>query len=163
MPRFDDIQTEVNELGEVELRLTERGVAMPARLLSDGTLRLLGLVALTAVVEPPALAGIEEPETGVHPRLIPMIAETLTVRSLFYDGLHTQHVVTTRDPFLPDLVPSRSLFVVERTEGTNDETRVVPFSTWRASRRRRNARAERRDDREYTRIWERIVRGDFDA
>ena len=161
MPRFDGIQTEVNELGEVELRLTERGVAMPARLLSDGTLRLLGLVALTAFVAPPALAGIEEPETGVHPRLIPMIAETLTTRSRFYDGLHTQHVVTTRDPFLPDLVPSRSLFVVERTESTNDETRIVPFSTWRASRRRRDARAERRDDREYTRIWERIVRGDF--
>ena len=161
MPRFDGIQTEVNELGEVELRLTERGVAMPARLLSDGTLRLLALVALTAFVAPPALAGIEEPETGVHPRLIPMIAETLTTRSRFYDGLHTQHVVTTRDPFLPDLVPSRSLFVVERTESTNDETRIVPFSTWRASRRRRDARAERRDDREYTRIWERIVRGDF--
>ena len=161
MPRFDGIQTEVNELGEVELRLTERGVAMPARLLSDGTLRLLALVALTAFVAPPALAGIEEPETGVHPRLIPMIAETLTTRSRFYDGLHTQHVVTTRDPFLPDLVPSRSLFVVERTKSTNDETRIVPFSTWRASRRRRDARAERRDDREYTRIWERIVRGDF--
>ena len=161
MPRFDGIQTEVNELGEVELRLTERGVAMPARLLSDGTLRLLALVALTAFVAPPALAGIEEPETGVHPRLIPMIAETLTTRSRFYDGLHTQHVVTTRDPFLPDLVPSRSLFVVERTESTNDETHIVPFSTWRASRRRRDARAERRDDREYTRIWERIVRGDF--
>ncbi len=161
MPRFDGIQTEVNELGEVELRLTERGVAMPARLLSDGTLRLLGLVALTAFVEPPALAGIEEPETGVHPRLIPLIAEMLVTRSRFYDGLHTQHVVTTRDPFLPELVPSRSLFVVQRTESTNDETRIVPFSTWRASRRRRDARAERKDDREYTRIWERIVRGDF--
>ena len=159
MPRFDGIQTEVNELGEVELRLTERGVALPARLLSDGTLRLLGLVALTAFVDPPALAGIEEPETGVHPRLIPMIAETLTIRSRFYDGLHTQHVVTTRDPFLPDLVPSRSLFVVQRTESTDDETRIVPFSTWR--RRRRDARAKRRDDPEYTRIWERIVRGDF--
>ena len=163
MPRFDGIRTEVNELGEVELRVTERGVAMPARLLSDGTLRLLGLLALTAIVEPPALAGIEEPEAGVHPRLIPMVAETLATRSRFYDGLHTQHVVTTRDPFLPDLVPSRSLFVVERTKGTNDETRVVPFSRWRASRRRRNARGERRDDREHTRVWERIVRGDFDA
>jgi len=163
MPRFDGIRTEVNELGEVELRLTERGVAMPARLLSDGTLRLLGLVALTAFVEPPALAGIEEPETGVHPRLIPMVAETLATRSRFYDGLHTQHVVTTRDPFLPDLVPSRSLFVVQRTEGTNDDTRIVPFSSWRASRRGRNPRAERRDDREHTRIWERIVRGDFDS
>ena len=161
MPRFDGIQIEVNDIGEVELRLTERGVAIPAGLLSDGTLRLLGLVALTAVVEPPALAGIEEPETGVNPRLIPMIAEMLETRSRFYDGLHTQHVVTTRDPFLPDLVPSRSLFVVQRTESTNDETRIVPFSTWRASRRRRDARAERRDDREYTRIWERIVRGDF--
>ena len=34
MPRFDGIQIEVNDIGEVELRLTERGVAIPAGLLS---------------------------------------------------------------------------------------------------------------------------------
>ena len=163
IPRFDGIQINVNDLGDVELRLTERGVAMPARVLSDGTLRALGLAALTAVVEPPALVGIEEPETGLHPRLIPMIAQMLETRSRFFDGLHTQHIVTTRDPFLPDLLPNRFLFVVQRTESTNDETCIVPFSAWKASRRLHNVHEARRDDREGTRIWERILRGDFGA
>ena len=161
--RVDGVEVELSDLGEVELRLKERGVTMPARLLSEGTLRLLALAALTAVVEPPALVAVEEPETGVHPRRIPMIAQMLEARSRMYNGLHSQYVVTTHDPFLPDLVSTRSLFVVERTKRTNDETRIVPFSAWRESRRRRNVQEARRDDREHTRIWERILRGDFGA
>ena len=152
IPRVDGIEIEVSDLGEVELRLNEGGVTMPARLLSEGTLRQLALAALTAVVEPPALVAVEEPETGVHPRRIPMIAQMLEARSRMYNGLHSQYIVTTHDPFLPDLVSTRSLFVVERTKRTNDETRIVPFSTWRESRRRRNVQEARRDDRERTRI-----------
>lgn len=161
MPTIDGIEVEVNDLGEVELRLNERGVKMPARLLSEGTLRLLGFLALTA--DPPALVGFEEPETGVHPCRIPMIAQTLQVRSHFFSGLHSQYIVTTHDPFLPDLVSPRSLFVVERTKRTNHQTRIVSFAAWREARRGRNVQEARRDDREHTRIWERIVRGDFGA
>lgn len=161
VPNVDGIETGVNDLGEVELRLNEKGVATPARLLSDGTLRMLGLLALTAIDEPPALVGFEEPETGVHPRRIPMIAQLLESRARLYNGRHSQYVVTTHDPFLPDLVSNRSLFVVQRTRRTNDRTRIIPFAAWLESTRRRNVHAARRDAREGTRIWERIVRGDF--
>ena len=161
MPGIDGIATAVNDLGDVELRLVERGVAMPPRLLSEGTLRMLGLLALTAA--PPALVGFEEPETGVHPRRLPMIAQMLATRSRLFDGLHSQHIVTTHDPFLPDLVPPRSLFVVERTKRTNHRTSIVPFPVWKQSRRSRNPREARRDEREHTRVSERIVRGDFGA
>ena len=101
IPRIDGIAIEVSDLGEVELQLNERGVTIPARLLSEGTLRLLALAALTAVVEPPALVAVEEPETGVHPRRIPMIARMLEARSRMYNGLHSQYIVTTHDPFCP--------------------------------------------------------------
>ena len=159
MPGIDGITTAVNDLGDVELRLDERGVSMPTRLLSEGTLRMLGFLALTAA--PPAVVGFEEPETGVHHRRLPMIAETLAARSKLFDGPHSQHIVTTHAPFLPDLVPPASLFVVERTERTNYQTHIVPFPIWKRSRRSRNPREARRDEREHTRIWERIVRGDF--
>ena len=161
MPGIDGIATTVNDLGDVELRLHERGVAMPARLLSEGTLRMLGLLALTAA--PPALVGFEEPETGVHPRRLPMIAQMLATRSRLFDGLHSQHIVTTHDPLLPDLVPPGSLFVVERTKRTHHRTSIVPFPIWKQSRRSRSPREARRDEREHTRVWERIVRGDFGA
>ena len=61
MPNIDGIEVEVSDLGEVELRLREGGVAIPARVLSEGTLRMLGLLALTGVDEAPALVGFEEP------------------------------------------------------------------------------------------------------
>ena len=81
MPNIDGIEVEVSDLGEVELRLREGGVAIPARVLSEGTLRMLGLLALTGVDEHPALVGFEEPENGVHPRRIQLIAELFTSRS----------------------------------------------------------------------------------
>jgi len=41
LPDVDGIEVEVSNLGEVELRLEENGVAIPARVLSEGTLRIL--------------------------------------------------------------------------------------------------------------------------
>ena len=138
MAKIDGIEIDVNHLGGVELRLNEGGVAMPARPLSEGTLRMLGLLALSAVIPPPGLVGFEEPETGVHPRRIPEIAKMLEARANLQGGQHSQYIVTTHDPFLPDLVSTRSLCVVQRTKRTNHQTCIVPFSTWRESRRRRN-------------------------
>ena len=57
MPDIDGIEVEVSDLGEVELRLREDGVAIPARVLSEGTLRMLGLIALAGVDQGPALVG----------------------------------------------------------------------------------------------------------
>ena len=41
MPNIDGIEVEVSDVGEVELRLKEGGVAIPTRVLSEGTLRCL--------------------------------------------------------------------------------------------------------------------------
>lgn len=68
IPDVQGIELEVGNLGEVELRLREEDVAIPARVLSEGTLRLLGLLALKGVYDAPSLVGFEEPENGVHPR-----------------------------------------------------------------------------------------------
>lgn len=68
LPQIDGIDVDVNDLGEVELRLREAGIPVPARVLSEGTLRILGMLALTGAEEPPSLVGFEEPENGVHPR-----------------------------------------------------------------------------------------------
>jgi hypothetical protein len=46
---------------------------------SEGTLRLIGLLALQGVKMPPTLIGFEEPENGVHPRRISLIAEFLNL------------------------------------------------------------------------------------
>ena len=122
MPQMDGIEVDVSDLGEVELRLREGGVAIPARVLSEGTLRMLGLLALAGVRSPPALVGFEEPENGIHPRRIELIAELLRTRANLGQ---TQYIVTTHSPLLPDRMPDDSLLVVRRIDG---RTRIDSFS-----------------------------------
>lgn len=157
LPNVDGIEVEVSDVGEVELRLREGGVAIPARVVSEGTLRLLGLLALTADARAPALVGFEEPENGVHPRRIEMIAELLKARERMKDS---QYIVTTHSPILPNLLPKRSLFVVRRANG---RTGIDAFSTWGPLARRDDVDAALADDQDGPTISERILRGDFGA
>ncbi len=157
LPNVDGIEVEVSDLGEVELRLREGGVAIPARVVSEGTLRLLGLLALTGVAQAPALVGFEEPENGVHPRRIEMIAELLKTRERLQES---QYIVTTHSPILPNLLPKRSLFVVRRTNG---RTRIDGFSTWGPLGRGDDVDEALADDQDGPTISERILRGDFGA
>ena len=61
IPPITGIDVSVNELGQVELNLREGEKRISARLLSEGTLRILGVLALVGSEEPPTLIGFEEP------------------------------------------------------------------------------------------------------
>lgn len=161
LPRFEGIDVGVNNLGEVELRLREGGIEVPARVLSEGTLRILGMLALTGAKEPPALVGFEEPENGIHPRRIELVAELLNTRAMLKQ---TQYIVTTHSPILPDLIPDDSLFVVRHgSQGTD----IKPFAEWGplGPLGRANDVLEALADEEQDRlsVSERMRRGDFDA
>lgn len=158
MPNIDGIEVEVSDLGEVELRLKERGIAIPARVLSEGTLRVLGLLALAGVKDAPALVGLEEPENGVHPRRIQLIAELLKTRATLG---RTQYIVTTHSPILPDLLPDEALFVVRRIDG---KTCIDQFSNWGPLARKEDIEhAFDESPGERLPVSERLLRGDFDA
>ena len=156
MPNVDGIEMDISDLGEVELRLKENGVAIPARVLSEGTLRLLGLLALTGSDSPPSLVGFEEPENGVHPRRIQLIAELLKTRSSIGQS---QYIVTTHSPLLPDLLSDDSLYVTRRVKR---QTQIDPFDTWGPLARRSDI-ASALDDQSNLPVSKRIMRGDFDA
>jgi predicted ATPase len=160
MPNIEGIDVDVSDLGEVELRLREFGVPVPARVLSEGTLRILGLLALAGADEPPALIGFEEPENGIHPRRIRLIAELLKTRATSGE---TQYIVTTHSPLLPDLIPDESLFVCKKTLG---ETRIESFKSWEGpifNDSRKEDIDRSLEDKDELLISERILRGDFDA
>jgi predicted ATPase len=61
----------------VQMRIRWKGLkqAQSAAVLSDGTLRFLFLIAVLANPKPPALIAIDEPETGLHPCMLPILAE----------------------------------------------------------------------------------------
>lgn len=156
MPNVQGIGVEVSNLGEVELTLKENGIPVPARILSEGTLRILGLLSLAGAKEQPSLIGFEEPENGIHPRRIQLVAELLKTRA---SSGETQYIVTTHSPLLPDLVSDESLFVCKRVDG---ETRIEPFAAWGALAKRGEVDRALMGAEDLT-VSERMLRGDFDA
>jgi predicted ATPase len=147
----------VNTLGEVELQVKEGTVSVPARVVSEGTLRVLGLLALGGMKDSPALIGFEEPENGVHPRRIQLIAELLKNMA---HASKTQLVVTTHSPILTGMIPNESLYICKKEDGA---TIIEPFTTWGPLGRDSDVDLALNRDGEDSGIPERILRGDFDA
>jgi predicted ATPase len=69
--------------GYFELEMHQRGLLRPLKTseLSDGTLRYLLLVAALLSPRPPALMILNEPETSLHPDLLPPLARLITQAS----------------------------------------------------------------------------------
>ncbi len=113
----------------VQVLLTEGMYAIPATRLSDGTLRYLCLLAILCDPEPPSLVCLEEPEVGLHPDLIPKVADLLVEASS-----RTQLMVTTHSDILIDALTEqwRSLIVCEKHDGQTElrhleEAEVAPW------------------------------------
>jgi len=126
---IEDLQLSV-EGGNVLLFLVESGGReIPATRLSDGTLRYLSLLAVLLNPEPGPLVAIEEPELGLHPDVIPHIAELLVQASQ-----RTQLVVTTHSRMLVDALTDQpsSVVVCEKENGESRFERLdrAALSTW---------------------------------
>jgi predicted ATPase len=157
VPSVTGIEASVNNLGQTELGLLEGNTPIPASVLSEGTLRVLGLLALGGVKDAPALLGFEEPENGVHPRRIRMIAELLKTRAISGE---TQLIVTTHSPILPDFIPNEFLYTCRRVER---RTAIEPFSRWGELWRKTEIDEALDAEEPGLPVSDRILRGDFDA
>jgi predicted ATPase len=116
-----DVQCPVTG-GTVSLFLEEAGGrSIPASRLSDGTLRYLSLLAILLHPDPPPLICIEEPELGLHPDLLPTLADLLVEAS----G-RVQLVVTTHSDVLVDELTDRpeSVVVCEKHDGKTEMRRL---------------------------------------
>lgn len=112
---IDDYDVQI-EGGTVQVFLHEGSRAIPATRLSDGTLRYLCLLAILCHPSPPPLVCIEEPELGLHPDVLPSLAELMKKASQ-----RCQLVVTTHSDILVDAMtdqPESILVCERRPEGT---------------------------------------------
>ena len=102
------------EGGTVQVMLQERNITVPAARLSDGTLRYLCLLAILCHDNPPPLVCIEEPELGLHPDMMPTLAELLRDASK-----RCQLIVTTHSDVLVDAFTEEpeSVVVCEKQDG----------------------------------------------
>ncbi len=101
--------------------LTEGEFTIPATRLSDGTLRYLCLLAILCDPTPPPLICIEEPELGLHPDILPKLADRLVAVSN-----RTQLIVTTHSEILVDALNEHPEFVVvcEKHNGQTEMNRL---------------------------------------
>ncbi len=87
--------------------------------LSDGTLRFLFLMTVLASPNPPPLIAIDEPETGLHPSMLPIIAEFAVEAAT-----RTQVIFTTHsDQFLSAFRDTRPTVTIAKWE--NGETTLT--------------------------------------
>ncbi|MDX2039302.1 MAG: AAA family ATPase [Isosphaeraceae bacterium] len=91
--------------------------------MSDGTLRILGLLTAVFQRERPSVLVVEEPESSIHPAALDTLLEILETASR-----RMQVVVTTHSPDLLDhrLVTAENLRIVSWNEGRTDIGKVSP-------------------------------------
>lgn len=109
------------EGGTVQVYFIEQDFSIPATRLSDGTLRYLCLLAVLCDPQPPKLICLEEPELGLHPDILPSVADLLKSASE-----RTQLMVTTHSDILVDALTEtpESVVVCERHNGRTEMKRL---------------------------------------
>lgn len=114
-PFFNDFKLRPIEEGssEIELEWTQYDTDYPfhASQLSDGTLRFICLATALLQPDPPSTILIDEPELGLHPYALNLLASLLKKASQ-----RTQVIVSTQSAPLLDNFDPDDIIVVERDE-----------------------------------------------
>jgi len=126
--------------------INKDGTPLPARSLSDGTLRFLALAVLDLDYSAGGLICLEEPENGIYPDRIPAIIELLrsipvdTNEEDDADNPLRQVIINTHSPRVVYEIPDSSLVFVELKEivvdGVKCKTPHVSAlsNTWRTTK-----------------------------
>ena len=128
MPTMKDISVKaVGGYLVPQIRVTEAGGKKDAiydldpSQLSDGTLRVLGILLALYQHPHPKFVAIEEPEQTVHPGLLAMLAES------FHEASErTQLLITSHSPHLIEYFKPEEIRVVAQEDG---ETRVTKIKS----------------------------------
>jgi predicted ATPase len=109
IPEFDKILFETPAQGRrsISLRTREHHHVIGAADLSQGTLIALALLTIAYLPQPPAIVCLEEPDHGLHPRLLRDVRDAL-YRLAYPEGAHekrepVQVIATTHNPYFLDL------------------------------------------------------------
>jgi predicted ATPase len=132
-PFFDDFLLEPLKLNQDKIRLEWRhknsDLYFDASSLSDGTIRFIGLATL--FLQPhnyrPSVILVDEPELGLHPYAITMLASLVKAASE-----KTQVILSTQSPFLLDQFQPEDVIVANRQGDSTDFIRLDSerLSSW---------------------------------
>ncbi len=119
-PFFNDfLLRPANE--QVRLEWRQKGSDFPFQpnQLSDGTIRFICLATALLQPNPPATIVIDEPELGLHPFAISMLADLIKSAAE-----RTQVLISTQSPTLLDYFDPHEIVVVNRKEGRSTFERL---------------------------------------
>jgi predicted ATPase len=126
-PFFDDFQLEPLKLNPNTIQLQWRHknseAYFDAGSLSDGTMRFIALATLFLQPEQyrPSVILVDEPELGLHPYAITMLASVIKQASV-----KTQVILGTQSPLLLDHFQPEDVLVANRVGGGTQFTRLEP-------------------------------------
>ena len=101
IPAAESIDTEISPEGLIRLIYHDTATEFSSRIISDGTLRVLALFAILGKSNGASTIGFEEPENGVHPRRLGLIARLLQTAAFRPIGDRKQLIITTHSSHLP--------------------------------------------------------------
>jgi predicted ATPase len=130
LPEFRAILFQKPGRGQKSVLLESRAgdYRIPAADLSQGTLLALAMLTLAFLPHPPPLVGLEEPDRGIHPRLLRHVADA--IHRLSHPKEHgedrqpVQVIATTHSPYFLDLFKDHpeEVVIAEKTrEGARFE------------------------------------------
>jgi predicted ATPase len=124
VPGFEDWETEQLADGRIAFKVRERGLhgTLPSLLVSDGTVRLLTiLAALFGSQVPPTTIFVEEPERSLHPAVMEHLADLMREVSS-----QMQIIVTTHSTDFVRYCQPGEVYLLDKVNGC---TQVVPASS----------------------------------
>lgn len=131
-PFFDDFLLLPRKKGDdehVRLDWRQKGSTFPFQPwnLSDGTIRFVALVTALLQPTPPATLVVDEPELGLHPAALRVLAAVMHEASA-----STQIVVSTQSPLLVDHFEADDVVVVRRSgaESLFERQSAVDLERW---------------------------------
>ncbi|MDX2111967.1 MAG: AAA family ATPase [Verrucomicrobiota bacterium] len=132
-PFFDDFQLEPQKLNPdkilLEWKHKSSDAYFAASSLSDGTLRFI--ILATLFLQPaqfrPSVILVDEPELGLHPYAITLLASLIKQTSVT-----TQVIVSTQSPLLLDHFQPEDVLVADRVDGSTQLARLdtARLSNW---------------------------------
>lgn len=130
IPFFDDFILEPNIQENLRLDWRQKGIKdypMRPTHLSDGSIRFICLATALLQPEPPSTIIIDEPELGLHPEAIAILAELIQSAAK-----RTQLIVSTQSPALIDYFSVEDIIVVNRKDGASTFERLQEkdFNVW---------------------------------
>jgi predicted ATPase len=131
-PFFDNFRLDEMKLGEAEkvkLSWQQKGSDYPMQPyhFSDGSIRFICLATALLQPNPPSTIIIDEPELGLHPQAINILAELIQSASE-----RTQVIISTQSPALIDNFAIDDIIVVSRKDGASTFERLneTDFNVW---------------------------------